>query len=125
MSLRQLAVLALVALFVCVVVVFVLPSAAFGQDVPFVILSSLSIGTTTFDLQTTSTALKRCSTCKEANPLMHFKSKPLTYTVSLGLTSGVIYGSARLKRDGSKWWWVPLVVSSVVHGVAGVSNQRR
>jgi hypothetical protein len=50
--------------------------------------------------------------------------KASAYAYSMGMTSLSAYGSYRLKKSGSRWWWVPLAATTAVHTVAAIHNQR-
>lgn len=63
----------------------------------------------------------------ELNPVMRPFSRnagALSGAVG-GVTVGVVWGSHALRREGKKWWWVPLVAGTVVHGVAVNHNWRQ
>ena len=90
-------------------------------------LLSVSYASSIYDTQTTVTTLKQCPVqCFEANPLLRpfagRKSSAYAYTMSL--TSVSAFATYRLKKTGSRWWWVPLAATSAVHFAAGIHNQR-
>jgi hypothetical protein len=50
--------------------------------------------------------------------------KPAAYLAGTALTTAGIYGSHRMKKDGSRWWWSPIVAQIGMHIVLGIRNSR-
>jgi len=96
-------------------------------DAKLLTLMSLSYASTLYDTHTTLSALQRCQNrCFEANPLMKPFSggKYQLTTYAMGLTSASALATYRLKKTGSRWWWVPMAATSAMHIAAGIHNQR-
>ena len=90
-------------------------------------LISLSYAAAVYDTQTTFAAFERCrGGCFEANPLMRpfVAHRSSAYAYSMGLTSLSVYGTYRLKKSGSRLWWVPIVATTALHITAGIHNQK-
>jgi len=58
------------------------------------------------------------SACEKSNP-----KSSLILAFSVGITSVSAYGSYQLKQKGVRWWWAPMVATTVLHFVAGAHNQ--
>jgi hypothetical protein len=89
-------------------------------------LLSLSYAATLYDTHTTLSALGRCGDrCFEANPLTRpfAGGKYQLTTYAMGLTSVSALATYRLKKTGSRWWWVPVAATSALHIAAGIRNQ--
>src|SRR5262245_45171990 len=101
-------------------------TTARAEDKLFWTLATGAQAATVFDLETTVRALNRCPTCYEANPFMKpfVSSKPAAYSAGLGLSAASIYGSLKLKKQGTKWWWVPLAGQIGMHTAFGLMNNR-
>ena len=90
---------------------------------------TLAAGTqaaTVFDLQTTRSALQRCPSCYEGNPIIKpfVLSPPAAFGAAMSLSAGSIYGAYKLKKKGVRVWWVPLAAPIAVHTIAGINNSR-
>jgi hypothetical protein len=112
---------------VLVILFYSLP--AFAQektvDKKFIVVNGFLVSATVFDIETTYIGLENCSRCKELNPVMRpfvNSGRPAIYTVEMGINAGMIYYSYKLKKRGSKLWWVIPVAVGAAHGVAGGSN---
>jgi hypothetical protein len=95
-------------------------------DNKFWALASLSHAAAGYDVHTTMSALNQCGAgCFEANRLMRpfVGSGPAAYSFTLGLTSVSTYATYRLKQKGVRWWWVPMVTTTMLHVAAGIRNQ--
>ena len=81
---------------------------------------------TVFDLQTTRNLMQQCASCYERNPIMKpfVGSLPAAYGTALSLNAASVYGSLLLKKQGHRWWWVPLAIPIAAHTVAGINNKR-
>ena len=84
-----------------------------------------SIASTTYDVETSFKAFDRCAACYEANPVMRpfADSRARMYVAQSGLNFGLGYASWHLKKEGNKWWWVPLVANIGVHFAAATHNR--
>ncbi|MBI2981998.1 MAG: hypothetical protein HYY44_06890, partial [Deltaproteobacteria bacterium] len=94
-------------------------------DTTFWIVSAGLVMTTIYDLETTFWSLKNCDNCKEGNflvaPLVN-TGRPATYAVMMGVNAGLLYLSYRVKKQGSKLWWIGPAIGTAAHGVAGTLN---
>jgi len=93
----------------------------------FVVLSVATIGTAIYDMETTVAALDRCAGCREGNPLIRnfVQDRRLAFTIVTGTAATSVYLSHRLRTQGRKYWWLPLVTSIGLHITAGVYNQQK
>ena len=84
-----------------------------------------SIASTTYDVETSFRAFDRCISCYEGNPVLRpfADSRTKMYVFQSGLNAGLGYTSWQLKKDGSKWWWVPLVANIGIHVAAATHNK--
>jgi len=107
-------------------VLFLLTSRAQAQDRKLVVLTSLTYASVVYDTETTRSALRRCGVCAEQNPFMRpFVNNPASiYSASMGLTSATTYATHRLKKEGVRWWWVPMASTMAMHVFSGIHNQR-
>src|SRR5262245_51210399 len=97
-----------------------------AEDKLFWVLATGTQVATVYDLQTTRSALQRCPSCSETNPIMKpfVPSSPAAYGAALRSSGGSNYGAFKLKRKGVRIWWVPLAAPIAVHALAGISNSR-
>ena len=96
-------------------------------DKKFWIVSTMLVGATIYDAESTYYALDKCRTCFEANPVMRpfVKSgRPSLYAVQSAINAGIIIYSYKMKKNDEKLWWlIPVVVASA-HSIAGTHNIR-
>jgi hypothetical protein len=85
-------------------------------DGRFVALTVASVLLTVADVELTQRCL-RSGRCHEGNPLVPTTSRAKLYPLQLGLTAAHSYLGYRLKKKGSRWWWVPQLSLSAGHGV--------
>jgi hypothetical protein len=109
-----------------ILILVLFSTVAHAQDKLFWTLATATEAATLYDLHTTQTALQRCQSCYEANPIMKpfVGSRAAALTAGLGLSAGSIYGAFKLKKKGFRYWWVPLAAPIAVHTAAGISNTR-
>lgn len=96
-------------------------------DQKFVLTSAALVATTVYDNETSFHALKNCPACYEKNFLLKpfvNKGRVATYTLTMGINTGLIYISYRMKKAGHPLWWIVPAQFSIVHGVAGSFNLR-
>jgi len=107
-----------------IVLMILMATSLQAEDKVFWTLVAGTQAATVYDLQTTRSLLQQCASCSEANPIMRpvVGSLPAAYSTALGLNAASIYGSLKLKKKGSRWWWVPLAIPIAAHTAAGISN---
>ena len=97
-------------------------------DKKFIFTSSLLVGATVFNVESTFAALDKCNhTCEEGNLLMKplFNlGRPAVYAVDGGVNAGIIYASYHMKKKGFKGWWLPQLAGGAVYAIAGGFNMR-
>jgi len=112
---------------------FLIPTAVKAQNIAdkkFLIINSVMVGTTVYDIESTYLVLDRCETCYELNPIMRpfvEAGRPQLYVIQGLIDAGIIYTSYKMKKQDSKFkkiWWVLPVSVIVVHLVVGTSNMR-
>src|SRR5262245_8727013 len=113
-------------LFAAAVVLLMLASRAQAQDPKLVVLTSLTYASAVYDTETTRSALRRCGVCAEQNPFMRpfVNNGASVYSASMGFTSVTTYATHRLKKEGVRWWWVPMASTVAMHVFSGIHNQR-
>lgn len=85
---------------------------------------------TVADIESTYHALGNCPpgyTCREGNPLMRpfiQSGRPAAYAFTTGVNGLVMWHSYRLKKRGSRWWWVGPAIQIGIHTFAAVHNYR-
>src|SRR3989338_7172205 len=112
---------------------FLIPTAVKAQNIAdkkFLIINSVMVGTTVYDIESTYLVLDRCQTCYELNPIMRpfvEAGRPQLYAIQGLIDAGVIYTSYQMKKlDGKfkKIWWILPVAVTAGHIVAGTGNMR-
>ena len=83
---------------------------------PYWLLTGVAVGLTVADIELTQHCLHQ-GTCHEGNPLVPTTNRAMLYPLQLGLTAAQSYLAYRLKRKGSKAWWVPQFSLSASHAV--------
>ena len=78
---------------------------------------SVDAGATAADVWLTHDCLQ-AKTCYEANPLMP-SSLTGQITINLGLFASEVSAASKLRKQGSKIWWMPLITGASTH-LAGV-----
>jgi hypothetical protein len=108
-----------------IVVVLVLAHPLRSQD-RFTILSTVTVAATAYDIETTLNAFKRCPTCSEANPFMKvfMERRGTAYTAGMGLTGTALWSGYQLRKQGKRWWWVPMVGAVGLHVGSAIHNQK-
>jgi hypothetical protein len=109
-----------------ILVTLLISMAAHAEDKWFWTLTAATQAATIYDLHTTRSAMQRCQSCYELNPVMRpfVASTPAALSAGLGLSSASIYGAFKLKKKGFRYWWVPLAAPIAVHTAAGIRNTR-
>jgi hypothetical protein len=82
-------------------------------DKKFILMNGLALGMAVFDVEMTQSCIASHH-CRETNPLMA-SSQAGQLGLNLGLVSGATLLSYHQKKNGSKTWWLPPVMGSVVH----------
>jgi hypothetical protein len=106
------------------IVLALLCSSAFAQvDKKYVSLAVASKIALGMDIQTTRTNLDHG--CREMNPILgpHPSTGRMVDT-TLPINLGLDYLGLRMKRNGSRIWWLPQALGIAVH-VAGAANNWR
>ncbi len=80
------------------------------------LLTGVAVGLTVADIELTQHCLHQ-GTCHEGNPLVPTTNRAKLYPLQLGLTAAQSYLAYRLKRKGSKAWWLPQLSLSASHAV--------
>ncbi len=106
-------------------------ASAVEKPVPMVMSPSFWImagaleGATVADLKSTFSVLGRCPACSEGNPIMKpfINAGPgVAYSAVTALNVGMMYLSAKAKKEHSKIWWLGPVVGTAVHSWAYYHN---
>jgi len=95
-------------------------------DYKLLTLTSFSVASALYDAQTTVAALKHCyGRCFEANGVLSpfTQNSGSAYAFTMGLTSLSTFATYRLKQRGTRWWWVPMAGTALLHVAAGLHNQ--
>ena len=83
---------------------------------------------TMLDLESSYYVLNNCPrgfTCHESNPLLRpFVSagRPAAYAFTTGTNALAVLSSYKLRKKGSRFWWVPMTVYTGIHTFAAVKN---
>lgn len=79
---------------------------------------------TIIDYRSTFYVLNSCKMCYEANPVLRWttSSQPRMYLVGAAINTGIAVGMWKMKKDGSKVWWIPAVVGTTLHLIAAKHN---
>ena len=93
-------------------------------DGKFLFLASAYTAALVADYETTQSCLAR-GACRELNPVFgSHPSRLRMYAIGGAISAGTIYGSYYLKKKRKRYWWVPLVAGTVVHGYLAYRNSR-
>lgn len=95
-------------------------------DYKLLTLTSVSVASALYDAQTTIATLQHCyNRCFEANNVLSpfAQNRTSAYAFTMGLTSLSTYATYRLKQRGTRWWWVPMAGTAIMHVAAGLHNQ--
>jgi hypothetical protein len=95
-------------------------------DSKLLTLTSLSVASAVYDARTTIATLQHCyNRCFEANGILSpfAQNSTSAYAFTMGLTSLSTYATYRLKQRGTRWWWVPMAGTAIMHVAAGLHNQ--
>lgn len=117
-----------IAFFVLVFLLISIPVKAQDRNIAdekFWVTSTLLIGSTIYDVESTYFALGKCGICREANPVMRpfvEAGRPWLYTIQGSVDAGIIFTSYEMKKRHNKWWWVLPVAVSAAHLTAGTRN---
>jgi hypothetical protein len=104
------------------------PSSKKVFDKKFVTLMIGIQTSTALDLESSFYALKNCPPnyrCRESNPLLRpfvRSGRPAAYALTTGTNALAIWSSYRMRKKGSRFWWVPLTVSIGIHSAAALKN---
>lgn len=86
------------------------------------------VASTVADVETTFRGLDRCSSCREANPLLRpfvERGRGATYGVSIGLNILTMELARRSKRRGNRGWWVGPALQGSFHAGAAIWNSQQ
>ena len=86
-------------------------------DWKFWVVAGADVGATTADVWITHNCLQ-AQICHEARPLMP-SSLSGQVTINLSLFASELSAASKLRKQGSKIWWLPLVSGTSTH-LAGV-----
>lgn len=84
-------------------------------DKKFLLMNGLALGMAVFDVEMTQSCIAS-HRCRETNPLMP-SSHAGQLGLNLGLASATTWLSYHQKKNGSRTWWLPPVMSSAIHSV--------
>ena len=87
-------------------------------DLGYWLLQGAQAGAAVADIEATQHCI-HAGTCREGNPLMP-RSRGGMYALDMSIVAGEAYASWRLKRHGSRVWWIGPVIGISEHtfGVA-------
>lgn len=88
-------------------------------DKKFLLMNGLALGMAVFDVEMTQSCIAS-HRCRETNPLMP-SAHAGQLGLNLGLVSATTWLSYRQKKAGSKTWWLPPIMGTVIHSF-GVST---
>ena len=96
------------------------------MDTSFLALLATSNLMTILDMESTFHLLGQGDEFREGNPILKpfVHSRLQAYAMQAGINTGITYLAYRLKKNGSKFWWLPLVGCSVIHGSLAGNNIR-
>lgn len=83
---------------------------------------------TMLDIESSYHTLKNCPagfTCREGNPLLRpfvQAGRPAVYAFTTGTNALAVLSSYKLKKNGSRFWWVPMTVYTGIHAYCAVRN---
>jgi len=95
-------------------------------DAKLASLTALTYASALYDTHTTVAGLARChDNCYETNyimrPFVHHQAS--AYAFSMAATSAAVYGAYRLRERHTRWWWVPMAATAIIHIGCGIQNQ--
>ncbi len=99
-------------------------------DAKFLALMMAVQVSTVVDIESTFHTIGQCPpgyTCREGNPLLRpfiQSGRPAVYAFTTGINGLVMWHSYRMKKRGSRWWWVGPAIQIGVHTWAAVHNYR-
>ena len=80
---------------------------------------------TVLDVESTRSPLDNCGNCREGNPILGDNpSRATMYAVMAPVNAGMMWFSYRMKKRGTKWWMMPMLVPTAGHGIAAGLNLR-
>ena len=80
---------------------------------------------TVIDVESTQSALNSCTGCQELNPIFgDDPSRARMYAVAVPVNVGMMWLSYRWKKQGKKWWMLPMIAPTAGHGIAAGFNFR-
>ena len=85
-------------------------------DRNFWLWTGVAVGLTVADIELTQHCIYK-GVCREGNPMMPTTSRAKLYPLQFGITAAHSYLAYRLKKKGTKRWWLPQFSLSVSHGV--------
>ncbi len=83
---------------------------------------------TVLDIESSYYALQNCPrgfTCREGNPVLRpFVSagRPAVYAFTTATNALAVLSSHKLRKKGSRYWWVPMTVYTGIHAFCAVRN---
>ena len=92
---------------------------------------SLMVGlqvSTMLDIESSYHLLKNCPpgyTCREGNPLLRpfvHAGHPAAYAFTMGTNAMAVLSSYKLKKKGSRFWWVPMTAYIGIHTFCSIRN---
>ena len=96
-------------------------------DAKFISLAAAMQAATVLDMESTFSVAKNCSACREANPFLRplvNSGRPATYAVTTGIDLAAFYVAYRMRKDGKRYWWVPMVAATGLHAGFAWHNYR-
>ena len=83
---------------------------------------------TVLDIESSYYVLNNCPrgfTCREGNPVLRpfvNAGRPAVYAFTTGTNALAILSSYKLRKKGSRFWWVPMTVYTGIHTFCAVRN---
>lgn len=83
---------------------------------------------TVLDVESSYHTLKNCPpgfTCREGNPVLRpfvNAGRPAAYAFTTGTNALAVLSSYKLRKKGSRFWWVPMAVYTGIHTYCAVRN---
>lgn len=97
-------------------------------DKRFYLLITGLQASTILDIESSYHTLKHCPpgyTCREGNPLLRpfvRLGHPAVYAFTTGTNALAVMSSYRLKKKGSRLWWVPMTAYIGIHTFCAIRN---
>jgi len=94
-------------------------------DKKFVFLATIHTAAMIADYETTQGCIARNS-CYELNPIFgsRYPSRRRMYAIGGAITAASVYSAYSLKRKKKRYWFVPLLAGTAVHGYLAYRNSQ-